>query len=85
VVPAVGHAGSEVSTASEPAQRTDNRQLMTTPTIPAMKRLLPLALLVLTALSTRADLPFIENDYTKAIAQARAKNLLIFVEAWAPW
>ena len=50
-----------------------------------MKRLLPLALLMLTALSARADLPFIENDYMKAIAQARAKNVPLFVEAWAPW
>ncbi len=30
-------------------------------------------------------LPFIENDYTKAVAQARARKLPIFVEAWAPW
>jgi hypothetical protein len=50
-----------------------------------MKRLLFAALLVLTALSARAELPFIENDYTKALAQARAKNIPIFVEAWAPW
>ena len=50
-----------------------------------MKRLLPLALFVLTTLGARADLPFIENDYTKAIAQARAKNVPLFVEAWAPW
>ena len=50
-----------------------------------MKRLLPLALLVLTSLSARADLPFIENDFARAIAQARAKNVPLFVEAWAPW
>jgi hypothetical protein len=30
-------------------------------------------------------LPFIENDYAKAVARAKAKNLPIFVEAWAPW
>ena len=30
-------------------------------------------------------LPFIDNDYAKAVAQARAKNVPIFVEAWAPW
>ena len=50
-----------------------------------MKRLLPLALFVLASLSARADLPFIENDFGKAIAQARARNVPLFVEAWAPW
>jgi len=30
-------------------------------------------------------LPFIENDYAKAVAQAKAKHLPIFVDAWAPW
>jgi hypothetical protein len=30
-------------------------------------------------------LPFIEDDYPKALAEARAKKLPIFVEAWAPW
>jgi hypothetical protein len=25
------------------------------------------------------------DDYSKALAQARAKNVPIFVEAWAPW
>ena len=49
-----------------------------------MKRLLSIALLVLAASSARA-LEFIEDDYTKAVAEARAKNVPIFVEAWAPW
>jgi hypothetical protein len=30
-------------------------------------------------------LPFIEDDYPKALAEARSKKLPIFVEAWAPW
>lgn len=30
-------------------------------------------------------LPFIADDYSGALARARAKNLPIFVEAWAPW
>ncbi len=30
-------------------------------------------------------LPFIEDDYPRALAEARAKKLPIFVEAWAPW
>lgn len=29
-------------------------------------------------------LPWVD-DYSKAVAQARAKNVPIFVEAWAPW
>jgi hypothetical protein len=30
-------------------------------------------------------LPFIEDDYSKALAEARATHRPIFVEAWAPW
>ncbi len=30
-------------------------------------------------------LPFHEDDFDKAIAQAKARKLPIFVEAWAPW
>ena len=33
----------------------------------------------------RPALPFIADDYPAAMAQARAKKLPIFVEAWAPW
>ncbi len=50
-----------------------------------MKRLFPIALLALAALGARAELPFIENDYKKAAAEAKAKNVPLFVEAWAPW
>jgi hypothetical protein len=32
-----------------------------------------------------AKLPFIEDDYSRAIAEARARNVPIFLEAWAPW
>lgn len=48
-------------------------------------RLVTAALLVFTAFAARAELPFIENDYVKAMARARAKNVPVFVEAWAPW
>jgi hypothetical protein len=34
--------------------------------------------------AAREVLPWIE-DYTQALASARAKNVPIFVEAWAPW
>ena len=30
-------------------------------------------------------LPWIEDDYTRAVSQARARRLPIFVESWAPW
>ncbi len=33
----------------------------------------------------KSVLPFISDDYTKALAQARARKLPLFIEAWAPW
>jgi hypothetical protein len=30
-------------------------------------------------------LPFLEDDYAKAIRDARARGVPVFVEAWAPW
>lgn len=35
--------------------------------------------------SPKSPLPFIEDDYAGALKQARAKNVPIFVENWAPW
>ncbi len=35
--------------------------------------------------TTPPVLPFIDDDYDKALAQARSRNLPIFAEAWAPW
>jgi hypothetical protein len=32
-----------------------------------------------------AGLPFIENDFPRALAQARESKLPLFVEVWAPW
>jgi hypothetical protein len=32
-----------------------------------------------------ASLPFVEDDYARALEQARARNVPIFLEAWAPW
>ena len=49
-----------------------------------MRKLLMTLLLAATALPAAA-LPFIEDDYSKAVARARAKNIPIFAEAWAPW
>lgn len=36
------------------------------------------------AAAAREVLPWRE-DFAKAVAEARAKNVPIFVEAWAPW
>jgi hypothetical protein len=33
----------------------------------------------------RAPLPFIEDDYPRALAEAKAKGLPLFVDTWAPW
>ena len=41
--------------------------------------------------STRATaakkmaVPFIEDDFAKALAEAKARKVPIFIEAWAPW
>lgn len=54
--------------------------------MPPMKRLLLAAALTLLATpSAQARLPFIEDDFTKAVALAKTKKIPIFVEAWAPW
>ena len=37
------------------------------------------------AVAAHSTLPWIEDDYEKAIAEARARKVPIFVEAWAPW
>jgi hypothetical protein len=35
--------------------------------------------------TTPSVLPFIEDDYPKALARAKAESLPLFVDAWAPW
>jgi hypothetical protein len=40
--------------------------------------------LALTAAASAA-LPFVEDDYGRALSQARSRHVPIFVEAWAPW
>ncbi len=56
-----------------------------------MKLLVALALLALAPPARAASrppgpaLPFIEDDYPKALALARARHLPLFVDAWAPW
>jgi hypothetical protein len=35
--------------------------------------------------AARAALPFVEDDYSRAVAEARTRHVPIFLEAWAPW
>ena len=37
------------------------------------------------AAAPREVLPFIADDYPKALAAARAEKKPVFLEAWAPW
>lgn len=37
------------------------------------------------AAGENSALPFIEDDYERALAEARARDVPIFVESWAPW
>jgi hypothetical protein len=30
-------------------------------------------------------LPFIHDDYSRALAEARQRQVPIFIESWAPW
>ena len=48
-------------------------------------RPLLLACALLLAGTAHAKLTFIENDYATAVARAKAKDVPIFVDAWAPW
>ena len=50
-----------------------------------MKRLILVILLAAPVARAKEVLPFIDNDYSKAVAQAKAKHVPIFAEAWAPW
>jgi hypothetical protein len=34
--------------------------------------------------TSREVLPWVD-DYAQAVTQARARNVPIFIEAWAPW
>jgi hypothetical protein len=38
-----------------------------------------------TATVSKPAVPFVENDYAKALAGAQKRNVPIFVELWAPW
>jgi hypothetical protein len=44
-----------------------------------------LLLPLVAAAEVREALPFVEDDYPRALAEARAKKLPLFVDSWAPW
>jgi hypothetical protein len=55
-----------------------------------MKVVLALALLAAPAVVRGSEgldkaLPFVADDYAKALGEARAQKLPLFIEAWAPW
>jgi hypothetical protein len=50
-----------------------------------MRKLLLILLLTAAPALAKEVLPFIDNDYAKALAQAKKKNVPIFVDAWASW
>ena len=50
-----------------------------------MRKVLLALLLLAPPLFAKEILPFIENDYSKALARAKTKNVPLFVDAWAPW
>ena len=52
-----------------------------------MRKLTLILMLLVLAPLARANevLPFIDNDYAKAVARAKTKHLPLFVDAWAPW
>ena len=50
-----------------------------------MSMLATAALLLALAPAHKTALPFIVDDYGKAIAEAKERNLPLFIEAWAPW
>ena len=43
------------------------------------------ALILAFAPGPKATVPFIEDDYGRALAEAKSKKLPLFIEAWAPW
>ena len=50
-----------------------------------MRRLLLILALTAVPVMAKEVLPFVDNDYNKALAEAKRKNVPLFVDAWAPW
>jgi hypothetical protein len=50
------------------------------------KRLLHCLLgMAMAVIASAAPLPFLQNNFAKALAEAQQRKLPIFVECWAPW
>lgn len=43
------------------------------------------ALVSVVSAQAATTLPFITDDYARALTEARTRNVPIFVDAWAPW
>jgi hypothetical protein len=79
-------SGRNVATRIAAGGRRENERSRLHCLLPTAHCLLIAALLfIASAARASTTLPFIEDDYAKAVARAQAKNLPIFVEAWAPW
>ena len=50
-----------------------------------MKKILALLILIGFAPALAAELPFIQDNYPQALAQAKQRRQPLFVECWAPW
>jgi hypothetical protein len=44
-----------------------------------------ISLLLLLFAAAVPTLPWAENNYAKALAEAKARRVPVFVEVWAPW
>jgi len=47
--------------------------------------LVALALAVATPVAAAGSLPFIAGDYARALAEARARQVPLVIDVWAPW
>jgi DNA invertase Pin-like site-specific DNA recombinase len=50
-----------------------------------MKKILVFLMLMAFGTAAAAELPFIQDNYKQALAQAKERKQPIFVECWAPW
>ncbi len=50
-----------------------------------MRSLLVALALAAAAPAAAGGLPFVEDDYGRALADARARNVPLVVDVWAPW
>jgi len=53
-----------------------------------IKVLFAILVLTLSSVTFRATpkrLPFIDDDFLRALADAKQRNVPLFVEVWAPW